>query len=471
MQQRSRILNRLDWPTVILYIVLVFMGWFNIYAAVYSEEHQSIFDLTQRYGMQMIWIIAAFIIALIVMLIDSRFYFVFAYIIYAALIIILLLVLFFGVEVNASRSWIQLGGLRIQPAEFAKFATALVLAKLMSTYGFKLNTFSSYFRIVLILVVPMALILLQNDTGSALVYSTFIWVIYREGLSNWIMGFIGFLVFIFIMSLVFNKFIILIGIFAITMLLFAIIGRRYRDSVRFSFMIFGLGALLYGASEFFNLNISPYYLLLIPISIGIPIALIYSYLHKLRIIPILLFFLVVTSTFSFSVDYIFHKVLDQHHRDRINDLLGIDSDPLGWGYNVNQSKIAIGSGGFWGKGYLQGTQTKYNFVPEQSTDFIFCTVGEEWGFVGSFVIILLFVVLLLRLIHIAERQKESFSRIYGYGVVSVFFFHITVNIGMTIGLFPVIGIPLPFFSSGGSSLWAFTILLFILLKLDSSRLD
>jgi rod shape determining protein RodA len=419
----------------------------------------------------MIWIIAAFIIALMVMLIDSRFYFVFAYFIYAALIFILVMVLFLGVEINASRSWIQLGGVRIQPAEFAKFATALALAKLMSAYGFKLHTIKSYFKIALIIMVPMAMILLQNDTGSAMVYSAFIWVIYREGLPNWVMGFLGFLVLLFIMSLIFNKFIILISIFVITMILFALIGRRYRDSVRFSIMVFGLGAILYGATEFFDLNISPYYLLLLPISIGVPIALIYSYLHKLRIIPILLFFLVASSTFSFSVDYIFHNVLEQHHRDRINDLLGIESDPLGWGYNVNQSKIAIGSGGFWGKGYLQGTQTKYNFVPEQSTDFIFCTVGEEWGFVGSFVVITLFLIFLLRLIVIAERQKESFSRIYGYGVVSVFFFHISVNVGMTIGLFPVIGIPLPFFSYGGSSLWAFTILLFILLKFDSTRLD
>jgi rod shape determining protein RodA len=228
---------------------------------------------------------------------------------------------------------------------------------------------------------------------------------------------------------------------------------------------------MYGTSEFFALNISLYYLILIPVAISIPISLVYMYINKARYILFLLFFLISTTAFSFSVDYIFNNVLDTHHRDRINDLLGIDSDPLGWGYNVNQSKIAIGSGGFYGKGFLKGTQTKFNFVPEQSTDFIFCTVGEEWGFVGSFVVVGLFLALLLRLIAIAERQRESFARIYGYGVVSILFFHIAINISMTIGLFPVIGIPLPFISYGGSSLWSFTILLFILLKLDSTRLD
>ena len=471
MQQRSRVLYQIDWPTVLIYLTLVFMGWFNIYAAVFSEEHQSIFDISQRYGMQLIWIGAALLIALVVMLIDGRFYFVFAYFIYAILIITLILVLFFGVEVNASRSWIQMGSIRIQPAEFAKFATALALAKLMSSYGFKLNNVSSYIRIALIIMMPMVMILLQNDTGSALVYSTFIWVLYREGLPTWIMGLFGFLILVFILSLIFNKFIILIGLFCLTMLLFVIIVRRYRDAVRFTILVLGLSLVFYGASEFFDLKISPYYLILIPIGIGIPLALINSYLQKIKIIPFLIFLFITTATFNFSVDYIFNKMLEQHHRDRINDLLGIESDPLGWGYNVNQSKIAIGSGGFWGKGYLQGTQTKYNFVPEQSTDFIFCTVGEEWGFVGSFVVVTLFVLLLLRLIIIAERQKESFARIYGYGVVSILFFHISVNIGMTIGLFPVIGIPLPFFSSGGSSLWAFTFLLFIFLKLDSTRLD
>lgn len=471
MQRRINILRNLDWPTVFLYLTLVFMGWLNIYAAVYSEEHNSIFDVSQRYGSQLIWIVAALIIASVILLIDSRFYFVFANYIYAVLLILLVSVLLFGVEVNASKSWFHIGSIRIQPAEFAKFATALALAKYMSSYGFKLFKFSSLSTIAFITLFPAGLILLQNDTGSALVYSSFIFILYREGLPHWVMLFLAFFIVLFIFVLVFNKFVLLVILFGITMLLFALLSQKYRDSIRFSLGVIGLGAILYGASEFFDLNISLYYLLLIPLVIAIPIALIYGFINKIKLVLILLFFLLSTLTFSFSVDYIFHNVLERHHRERIMDLLGIESDPLGYGYNVNQSKIAIGSGGLAGKGYLQGTQTKFNFVPEQSTDFIFCTVGEEWGFLGSSVVIVVFIIFLLRLIRIAERQKEVFARIYGYGVVSVFTFHTMVNIGMTIGLFPVIGIPLPFFSYGGSSLWAFTILLFIFLKFDSSRRD
>jgi rod shape determining protein RodA len=454
-----------------MYLALVIMGWLNIYAAVYSEDHSSIFDTSQRYGSQLLWIAAAIGIAMVVMLIDSRFYFVFANYIYILLIFILVFVLLFGVEINASKSWFQIGSFRIQPAEFAKFATALALAKLMSAYNFKLLNFYSFIRVGIIVLVPAGLILLQNDTGSALVYSSFIFILYREGLPHWVMLFLAFFILLFILVLVFNKFIILVVLFAITMILFSLLGQRYRDAFRFSFGVVGLGAILYGASEFFDLNISLYYLLLIPIAVGIPIALIYAFFNKLKIVLVLIFFLLSNSTFSFSVDYLFHKVLERHHRERIMDLLGIETDALGYGYNVNQSKIAIGSGGFLGKGYLQGTQTKYNFVPEQDTDFIFCTVGEEWGFIGSFAVAALFLAFILRLIKIAERQKEAFARIYGYGVVSIFAFHTLVNIGMTIGLFPVIGIPLPFFSYGGSSLWAFTILLFIFLKFDSSRRD
>jgi rod shape determining protein RodA len=447
------------------------MGWLNIYAAVFSEDHVSIFDTTQRYGMQLIWILAAILIAIIVLSIDTRFYYIFANYLYWLVILILILVLFFGVEVNASKSWIQLGTFRIQPAEFAKFVTALALARAMSIYGFKLDSINAYLKIATIVFIPVILILLQRDIGTTMVFSAFILVLYREGMPGWVLAFFLFVVSLFILVLLFSKFAILAGLLILTLILFGLVSKRYRDTIRFSFGILGLAALLFGASEFFDLDISSYYLLLIPIGIGIPFALIYAFHQKLKHVLYMLSFLIVTSTFSFSVDYIFNNVLASHHRDRINDMLGIESDPLGWGYNVNQSKIAIGSGGLYGKGFLNGTQTKYNFVPEQSTDFIFCTVGEEWGFIGSLVVISLFAFLLLRLIKIAERQREAFSRIYGYGVISILFFHIAVNIGMTIGLFPVIGIPLPFFSYGGSSLWSFTILLFIFLKLDSSRMD
>ena len=471
MRRSSNILKWLDWPTVLIYLTLVLMGWFNIYAAVFSEEHASIFDISQRYGMQLIWIGAAFFIAIVILAIDSRFYYVFANYFYFLLLIVLVFVIFFGVEVNASKSWIQLGSMRIQPAEFAKFATALALAKFMSGYGFKLNSFKSYFQVLLIIFLPVALIFLQNDAGTALVYSALVWVLYREGMPHWVIAYLAFIVGLFVLVLIFDKFTILLGIILLTIILFALIGKQLKDTIRFSIGLFGLVALLYGASEFFGLNLSSYYLILIPITISLPIVVVYAFFNKAKYVYVLLFFFVSASSFSFSVDYIFHNVLDVHHRDRINDLLGIDSDPLGWGYNVNQSKIAIGSGGLTGKGFLQGTQTKFNFVPEQSTDFIFCTVGEEWGFLGSVIVIGIFVALMLRIILIAERQREAFARIYAYGVVSILFFHIAVNIAMTIGLFPVIGIPLPFFSYGGSSLWSFTILLFILLKLDSSRLD
>jgi len=277
-------------------------------------------------------------------------------------------------------------------------------------------------------------------------------------------------VLLFILVLVYSIPVILVLLFALTLILFVFIGGRFRDAIRFGAGVVGIGLVIYAASEFLNLNLSWYYYLLLPLAIGIPIAIVYAFINRLRYIYLLVLFTLTGVFFSFSVDYVFHNILDTHHQKRINDLLGIESDPLGWGYNVNQSKIAIGSGGFWGKGYLKGTQTKFNFVPEQSTDFIFCTVGEEWGFVGTTVVVSLFLLLLIRIIRVAERQRESFARIYGYGVASILFFHIVVNVGMTIGLFPVIGIPLPFFSYGGSSLWAFTVLLFILLKLDSTRL-
>jgi len=470
VQRKNSIWQGLDWPTVFIYLILVFMGWANIYAAVYSEEHSSIFDFTQRYGMQLVWIGAAVVLALLVMAMDSRFYFVFANFIYAAMILLLITALLFGTEVNGSKSWIQMGPIRIQPAEFAKFATALALAKLMSKYGFKIHQFKSLVTIALITLTPAALILLQNDTGSALVYSAFILVLYREGLTGWILVFMGFMVLLFILVLVYSIPVILVLLFALTLILFVFIGGRFRDAIRFGAGVVGIGLVIYAASEFLNLNLSWYYYLLLPLAIGIPIAIVYAFINRLRYIYLLVLFTLTGVFFSFSVDYVFHNILDTHHQKRINDLLGIESDPLGWGYNVNQSKIAIGSGGFWGKGYLKGTQTKFNFVPEQSTDFIFCTVGEEWGFVGTTVVVSLFLLLLIRIIRVAERQRESFARIYGYGVASILFFHIVVNVGMTIGLFPVIGIPLPFFSYGGSSLWAFTVLLFILLKLDSTRL-
>lgn len=469
MQRRNKFVDNLDWTTVFIYILLVFMGWMNIYAAVYSEEHSSILDFSQRYGKQLAWIIFAFVIAIVIMLSDSRLYVVFAYFIFGFMMALLLSTLVFGRVVNASKSWIQIGSFGLQPAEFAKFATALALAKLMGPYGFKLNTFKSYVKVGLIIALPVGIILLQNDTGSALVFGSFIFILYREGLPGWILAFLIFLVGLFIVTLIYNPVSVTVFLYLLTVFIFILQTRKYKDALRITVGVIGLGALLYVASEIFDLKLNRALFFLIPILIGVIVAIIHGFVARFRQAYLWGAFLAVSAFASLSVDYVFHNILDVHHQRRINDLLGIESDPLGWGYNVNQSKIAIGSGGFIGKGYLGGTQTKFNFVPEQSTDFIFCTVGEEWGFLGSLAVLGLFLYLLLRLIRIAERQREGFARIYGYGVVSVLFFHIVVNVGMTVGVFPVIGIPLPFFSYGGSSLWAFTILLFILLKFDSDR--
>ena len=471
MRRRVNIWNSVDWLTVGIYFLLVIIGWLNIYAAVYNEEHQSIFDFSQRYGKQLIWIFAALLLIILVFSIDINFYSFFAYFLYGLMIFILLAVLVLGKEVHGARSWFEIGGMKIQPSEFAKIATALAIAKYLSTFNIQINSFKSYWKIGLIIFLPSLLILIQNDTGSALVYFAFIFVLYREGLSASILLFGFFIVVLFVLALILNKMIlILISVF-VALIIFYILNKRLRN-LGIAFLIFlSLVGLLFGIDRFVDFNIPAYSIILIALGIS---GLIYAYLafkHKIKYVFVLIAFLFGAIVFTFSVDYVFHNFLVTHQQKRINTLLGLESDPLGIGYNVNQSKIAIGSGGFYGKGFLRGTQTKFDFVPEQSTDFIFCTIGEEWGFVGTFLVVSLFISLLLRLVVIAERQRSLFSRLYAYGVLSILFFHVTINIGMTIGLMPVIGIPLPFFSYGGSSLWSFTILLFILLRLDASRLE
>jgi rod shape determining protein RodA len=471
MRRRVNIWNDLDWLTVGTYLLLVLIGWFNIYAAVYNEEHQSIFDFSQRYGKQLIWIFAAVALIVIVFSVDINFYSFFAYFVYALMIFLLLVVLVLGREVHGAKSWFELGGIRIQPSEFAKIATALALARYLSSYNVQINTFKSYWRIALIILFPALLILLQNDTGSALVYFAFVIVLYREGLSESILLFGFYIIVLFILALLVNKVLLIFLTIFLALGVFWFLNKKFKI-VGIAFLIFILSAIfLYGLNYFLDLDLPTYFIELVALAFS---SVIYAYLafkNKIKHVFILLLFLFGSIILTFSVDYVFHNFLEPHQQKRINTLLGIESDPLGIGYNVNQSKIAIGSGGFLGKGFLRGTQTKFDFVPEQSTDFIFCTIGEEWGFVGTFIVISLFLYLLFRLIVIAERQKSTFSRIYAYGVLSILLFHITINIGMTIGLMPVIGIPLPFFSYGGSSLWSFTILLFILLRLDASRFE
>lgn len=394
------------------------MGWANIYAAVYNEEHYVITDISQKYGKQMIWIGTAFIIALIVLIIDENFYTAFAYFIYGFFMVAIIAVPFLGREVKGSRSWFRFGDFGIQPAEFMKFATNLAIAKFLSNQNIKIADYKNTLITLLMLGIPMVIIMkLQNETGLAIVFVAFIFVLYREGLSvNYLL--LGFLaVILFILALLVNNYFLfaIIGILCSVSLLFI---KKSRTNL---FVVAMIGLLACG---------------------------------------------MVKGTTTV------YEHLEPHQKIRIDVLLGRGTvDLKKEGYNVNQAKIAIGSGGFVGKGYLQGTQTKYDFVPEQDTDFIFCTVGEEWGFMGSAFVIILQLTLIIRLIFMAERQRSSFSRIYGYGVASVLFFHVTVNVGMTIGLAPVIGIPLPFFSYGGSSLWSFTLLLFIFIKLDSHRLQ
>ena len=387
------------------------------------------------------------------------------------MLFLLIAVLIFGTKVHGARSWFEIGSFRIQPAEFAKIATALALARYLSSYNVQINTFKSYVRVAAIILAPSLLIFMQNDTGSALVYFAFIFVLYREGISGSIL-FLGlFVLILFILALVLDKLIIILLSIAVVFTIFWFLNRKLKVvGTGLGILILNSG-IIYGLNFFLHLGLTYYYVFLISIGISGLIYIILGIRYKIKKVFLLLVFLIGSVLFTYSVDYVFNNFLEPHQQKRINVVLGLESDPYGVEYNVNQSKIAIGSGGFSGKGFLRGTQTKFNFVPEQSTDFIFCTIGEEWGFMGTFTVVSLFIFLLYRLIGIAERQRSAFSRIYGYGVVSVLFFHIVINIGMTIGLVPVIGIPLPFFSYGGSSLWAFTIMLFILLRLDASRLE
>ena len=467
--RRTDTISNIDWITVLIYATLVILGWFNIYAAVYNEEHGNIFDITQRYGKQLIWISVALIFIITIFLIEGKFYEYFAYLFYLIVIFLLIAVLLFGTKVHGARSWFDIGPIRFQPAEFAKLGTALALARFLSTYGTNINKLKDLIIAGVIIFLPAALIILQNDTGSALVYASFIIVLYRAGLPNWMLIVGILLVVLFVSILLVNIFYVLLAlpILALIVLYFA---ERKKTYALFALTVYIIVSTIFYFINKFIFSIDNIYIVLLSTIISILIYIFPAYKAKVKSFVLISTILISSMLFSFSVDYIFYHVLEKHQRTRINVLLGLEEDPAGVGYNVNQSEIAIGSGGLFGKGFLQGTQTKYDFVPEQDTDFIFCTVGEEWGFMGTTIVILLFLTLLLRLIFLAEKQKSSFSRFYGYSVAGILFFHVVINIGMTIGLAPVIGIPLPFFSYGGSSLWAFTILLFIFIRQDGERM-
>jgi len=453
-----------DWTTVLIYLALAATGWISIYAAVYDPAHASIVDLSQNYGKQMIWIGVSLFLATSILLIDDKYWHILAQPLYWLSILLLLGVFVLGREVNGARSWYELGGVRIQPTEFVKITTSLVLARVMSAYSFNIRRPRSLLTLCFFIGLPMGIILLQNDTGSALVYTAFLFMLYREGFNGWFYGVGMLLIGLFLLSFRVDPPMLLIVIFILALIMEGVMNGRWRGKI---VLLLGTGAL--AAAGVYGAGLPLYVALAAAMGVATVAALVYAWRRRLKNVVLVVLLFVGAVGFTRTIDYGFDNVLQVHQQKRILDLLGVESDPQYWGYNVNQSKIAIGSGGLLGKGFLQGTQTKYDFVPEQSTDFIFCTVGEEWGFVGSAVTVLLFVVLILRLVAMGERQQETFGRVYCYCVAGLFSFHVLINIGMTIGLMPVIGIPLPFFSYGGSSMVAFTVLLFIALRLDSSK--
>lgn len=468
MDKNSNIMSRLDWVTVMLWLVMMIMGWLNIYAAVYNENHTSIFDLSQRYGKQLMFIIAALVLAVFVMVTDNKLWFFFAWFIYGFFMLLLILVLVLGKEVNGARAWFDFGAFGLQPSEFAKFATGLALASYLNSQRQMYNTRTMVSATAIILS-PALLIAVQPDMGSVITFFAFFVVLYREGMSIWVFITAILAVVLFLLTLILGNLPVAIALLVVAAIALIVTSGYLVTLKAAGVMAVAAGLAFLTGTYVFDLEVVLIIVLSVVLS-GIVYAW-YIYRQKMKSQAIIYAFLLGGLLYLFTVDYAFHNVLQPHQQTRINIMLGTETDPFGEGYNLNQSLISIGSGGFAGKGYLNGTQTKFKFVPEQSTDFIFCTVGEEWGFVGSTVVIGLFVWLLLRLLMMAERQRSTFVRAYGYGVFGLFLVHFFVNIGMTIGVMPVIGIPLPFFSYGGSSLWGFTILLFIFLRLDAGRTE
>ncbi|RDK89098.1 rod shape-determining protein RodA [Marinirhabdus gelatinilytica] len=415
---QSKVYLKFDWLTIFLFFALVAIGWVNIYSASLDESATTFFDLSQIYTKQLLFIVLSVLLIIFILAIDAKFYERFSSIIYIVSLLSLLGLFVFGKNINGATSWYGFGAFGLQPSEFAKAATALALAKYCSDLGVNIREFKHQIRAFIIIALPAILIVPQPDPGSALIYAAFIFPLYREGLH-----------FVYL----------LLGFFAAAL---------FVATLGLGVVWVALGVLLLG-------------------------ALIYLYnLKRNRKKPPLMRYIFIALAcigFAFSVNYIFENVFEQRHRDRFNIVLGKETDAKGIGYNTNQSEIAIGSGGWTGKGWTQGTQTKGNFVPEQHTDYIFSTVGEEWGFLGSLLVVVLFVALIVRILYLAERQKGTFARVYGYSVAAILFIHFFVNVGMVMGLFPTIGIPLPFFSYGGSSLWGFTILLFVFIRLDGGN--
>ena len=489
----------IDWKLVICYLILVLIGWANIYASVHSSEPASIFDFDSRSGKQFVWIITALIIgSIILFVLNPRIFEGLSVPIYLFVLALLIAVIFLGIEVKGSRSWFAFGPIRFQPAEISKISTSLLLATVMSQQGYKIGRAKDFLVTAMIILLPMMIIILQSETGSALVYVGFIFMLYREGLSGWLIFLVGMAILSFILTLTASPYIAILVIISVASLCICLYSGRFRWWLMIGIPLIALFSFLPSLLELWSANllgeeglaalaaaegdyeaaglveplvnkINPLYILLGFTGLSLPVAVFTAYRERNLFSHLAVISMIAGIALVFSADFIFNDVLQDHQRKRIEVLLGMKEDPSGVGYNVNQSKIAIGSGGLFGKGYLNGTQTTYGFVPEQSTDFIFCTVGEEWGFVGTSFVILLYVFLIWRIIQNAERSREAFTRIYGYCVACCIFMHLFINIGMTIGLMPVIGIPLPLVSYGGSSLWGFTTLLFIFIALDRNE--
>lgn len=479
MRRGTNLKYSLDWTVVGIYLFLIVFGWLNIYGASYDFDQSSIFDFSNRAGKQFVWVLTAVGLAGVILLLDWRLYNYFAYLFYGFVILLLIATIFLATDVKGSRSWLVFGPVSFQPAELAKTATALALARFMGSYKFQIRSWKDLVPLGMFIFLPMVLIVLQRETGSALVFLAFLLMFYREGMDGIVLLLGVLAVVLFVLSIGFSEVPIqensgTLGM-VLSMLLILVIQYVYalffnnhgREATWLLLSVIGIAAISYVLNIWFPINYDY-------IAIGVVAAssiywFIISRLKHNKGYLAVMWITIGSVLFCLSADYLFDNVLEPHQQTRIKVLLNMEEDLRGAGYNVNQSKIAIGSGGLFGKGYLNGTQTKLKYVPEQDTDFIFCTVGEEWGFVGSTVVLLIYLWLLLRIIRIAERQNTAFNRVYAYCVASVFFFHLMVNIGMVIGLMPVIGIPLPFLSYGGSSLWSFTLMLFILLRLDAAR--
>lgn len=479
-EKNNSVLASLDWWTIGIYLTLLAFGWMSVCGASYTFGDTDIFSLASRSGMQIVWIGTSICLGFVILMLDDRFYDTFAYIIYGLLLLLLFATIFNPHEIKGSRSWLVLGPLRLQPAEFAKFATALAISKLMSTYDFNLMQWKHFASACAVIILPMIFIIGQKETGSALVYFAFFLMLYREGMSGSFLFTAVAMVIYFVVGIRFAEptiwdiptsighFSVLLIVQLFTSAMVWVYCHDFQKARMIALTCVSITIIALLFSEFvIPFDIVWVQLFLSACMIG---YIVYQALEtRMREYFFITVFALGSITFFYSASYVLNDVMQPHQRVRINVLLGLEEDLAGAGYNVHQSVIAIGSGGLQGKGFLNGTQTKLKYVPEQDTDFIFCTVGEEEGFVGSAGVLILFLALILRLIHLAERQPFKFGRIYGYCVLSIFLFHVFVNVGMVLGLTPVIGIPLPFFSYGGSSLWGFTILLFIFLRIDAGR--